>query len=69
MIYQRLAMGWWNVLAKAKESEANYCMLCNKASWPEIFRAGFWPHRYRENTEMGPPAGRRRAGGSMLRIS
>ncbi len=26
------------------------------------FRAGFWPDCYRENTEIGPPAGRRPAG-------
>ncbi len=27
------------------------------------FRAGFWPDCYRESTDIGPPAGRRPAGG------
>ncbi len=29
------------------------------------FRAGFWSDRYRENTDIGPPAGLRPAGGPM----
>jgi hypothetical protein len=37
-----------------------YSMLRNSASGPEIgLRAGFWPDCYRENTEIGRPAGRR----------
>ncbi len=33
------------------------------------FRTGFWPDCYRENTEIGHPAGRRPAGGPMLVFS
>ncbi len=33
------------------------------------FRAGFWPSCYRESTAIGPPAGRRPAGGPISRLS
>ncbi len=32
-------------------------------------RAGFWPYCYRENIEIGPPAGRRPAGGPISVVS
>jgi hypothetical protein len=33
------------------------------------FRAGFWPDCYRETTEIGPPSGRRPAGGPISVVS
>ncbi len=33
------------------------------------FRAGFWPDCFRESTEIGPPAGRRPAGGPISVLS
>jgi hypothetical protein len=41
-----------------------YAMLRNSAKGRKSnFRAGLWPDCYRESTEIGPPAGRRPAGG------
>ena len=42
-------------------------MLRNNASGRKsAFRAGFWPDCYLENTDIGPPAGRKPAGGPIL---
>ncbi len=53
-------------------SQRHYCTLCYVIVIParkSAFRTGFWPACYRESTEIGPPAGRRPAGGPISVLS
>ncbi len=45
------------------------CYAVMLPGWKSDFRGGFEPHSNQENTEIGPPARLRPAGGPMLRLS
>ncbi len=70
-------MGFWAIdVAKPDEFSlvkmGVVTMLCYAIVLPgrkSAFRAGFWPDCSRESTEIGPPAGRRPAGGPISVLS
>ncbi len=72
MAFSVLAVAEWSSKSTGSVFEVCCFTLCYAIVPPghkSAFRAGFWPACDRESTEMGPPAGRRPAGGHISVLS